>query len=534
MKNYCQIFFILKMKLKDHLTKYFGYEKFRPKQKNIIKDSLNKIDQFVILPTGSGKSICYQLPALISDGITIVISPLKSLILDQVANLENKNIKSYALYGNTNLTEKYHILNSMNSDNFDSKIIYTTPETLESNTIFLDNLRLLNECNKLVRFVIDEAHCVSLWGNDFRSSYRNLGNIKMNFPNVPIMALTATATLRVRKDIMYLLNIQNAKLYVNSYYRDNLLISIKSKTKNTINEIVENINNKYANKSGIIYCLSRKNTEELENILLENNIDCKAYHAGLTKNLKNSIQDDWKLGKIKIIIATIAFGMGIDKDDVRFVIHYNMPFSIENYYQEIGRAGRDGKYSECTMYYSYQDKICAEKLMNKTNSSIKSNLYTKHQVDKLNSILHYAENISDCRHCQISNYLGENKTYEGNICNNKCDNCINRSSNVSVDVTDIAIEILNCIMKIDRPTQSVIEKLFKSNKIALNKFIHKYGSLQQLMYLYKRVFVKLTVDKYIKETYVKTQSGYWRENYQLYSSSKNILLKKQNIHILIR
>lgn len=522
------------MKLKHHLNNYFGYEKFRPKQKNIIKESLSNIDQFVILPTGSGKSICYQLPALITNGITIVISPLKSLILDQVANLKNKNIKSYALYGNTNLKEKCHILNNMNSDNFDSKMIYTTPETLESNISFLDNLKLLNECNKLTRFVIDEAHCISLWGNDFRSSYRNLGNLKITFPNVPIMALTATATIRVRKDIMYLLNIEKAKIYSNSYFRDNLIIDIKPKTKNTTSDIIENINNKYREQSGIIYCLSRKNTEELENILTENQINCKAYHAGLGSSLKNTIQNDWKSGTIKIIIATIAFGMGIDKDDVRFVIHFNMPFSIENYYQEIGRAGRDGNCSDCIMYYSYQDKICAEKLMNKTNPSTKSKFYIKHQIDKLNNMLHYAENVSDCRHCQISNYLGENMNYENKSCGDKCDNCKNKLQNIIVDVTDISIEILNCIIKIDRPTQSVIEKIFKNNKIIFNNLIKKYGSLQRLMYLYKRVFVKLTIDNYIKETYIKTQSGYWRENYQLYSKSKNILLKKDVINIMIR
>tara|TARA_B100000575_G_scaffold294356_1_gene309749 strand:- start:1671 stop:3239 length:1569 start_codon:yes stop_codon:yes gene_type:complete len=519
------------MTLEKSLTKYFGHKEFRYPQKQIIEDSITKKDQVVILPTGSGKSVCYQLPALLQKGITIVVSPLKSLILDQVANLEKNNIKSYALYGDTKISERRLILDTMVLKEFTSNIIYTTPETLETNEEFIENLKLLSECSRLTRFVIDEAHCISLWGNDFRSSYRRLGTLKYTFPNIPIMALTATATLRVRKDTIHLLQLNKPEIYTISYFRPNLIIDVKPRVKTqSLQEIIVMIQSKYSNDSGIIYCLSRKQCDELAELLQQNDISCDSYHAGLVSSKRTMIQEKWQEGNVKVIVATIAFGMGIDKDNVRYVIHYNMPFSLENYYQEIGRAGRDGKPSECILYYSYQDKICAERLIRLKNNVEKSENYIKHQVDKLTSMLHYAENIEDCRHCQISNYLGEPRLYDTDHCNNSCNNCKKRDQLIKVDVTDIVINIFNSIMKSERPSKTNIEKLFKKSS-NYKYLLQKYRSLQRLMYIYKRSFVYLIVNKYIKETFIRTKSGYWREHYQLFAKSKSVIEKKTLIKI---
>lgn len=523
------------------LTKYFGHTSFRDCQEQIVEDAILNKDQFIILPTGSGKSLCFQLPALIQQGVTIVISPLKSLIKDQVANLSKINIPCDALYGDISIGKRVEILNNMVSQDYAKNLIYTTPETLSNNQEFISNLKLLQEVGRLTRFVIDEAHCISLWGNDFRDCYRKLGDIKSIFPSIPIMALTATATHRVRKDTVHLLQIKDANIYTKSYFRSNLQIVVKQRVKSTsFNDVVNMINTKYPDKSGIIYCLSRKNCEDLAENLQQCGISCNAYHAGQSAKMRTDVQDKWYTGEIPLIIATIAFGMGIDKKDVRYVIHFNLPFSIENYYQEIGRAGRDGESSECILYYSNQDHICAKKLMlnSATNSRTPqmTSKYKQHQLNKLDIMIAYCQNIKDCRHCQISNYLGELRSYTAGKCMNACCNCANSGNLIDTDVSDYAICILQSIMNLrDKPIKSAIEKEF-TNHPNFKNLVTKYAAgndskkrFSNMIAIFGRLFIHLLVHKYIKETFIKTKSGYWRENYEVFSKSREVLLKKTKV-----
>uniref|UniRef100_A0A6C0JHW9 DNA 3'-5' helicase n=1 Tax=viral metagenome TaxID=1070528 RepID=A0A6C0JHW9_9ZZZZ len=515
------------------LKKYFGYDSFMEKQEEIIKDALTNIDQFVLLPTGSGKSICYQLPAILQNGVTIVISPLKSLIKDQIAGLTNKGIKVYGFYGNTSSKDKKELLNNMLNPESDIKLIYTTPETLDSNTEFNDNLHQLYIDGRLRRFVIDEAHCISLWGNDFRSSYRELCNIRENYEDIPIMALTATATNQVLKDSIHLLGLEEPKIYTKSYYRSNLNIIVKQRDKSSLLEIVDFIKEKYENDSGIIYCLSRKKCEELSEKLNNQGINSLPYHAGLTDKVRNVIQENWQKGETNLIVATIAFGMGIDKPDVRYVIHYNLPGSIENYYQEIGRAGRDGNRSDCLLYYSYQDKVISEHLIRKNVDDYKNNKYIEHQLEKLNTIVNYADNITDCRHCQVSNYLGEMRKYENLSCKSSCDNCNNVKELINMDVSDICKIIFNGIMELDKPTKKNI-KLHFSNSENFFPLINKYGSKREILKMYDRIFMHLIVNKYLNEELKRNNYGYWTEKYRLYSKCKKIIFNEDKIIIPFR
>lgn len=532
-----------KMSTLAELTKHFSHESFRDKQEEIVEDALKKMDQFVILPTGSGKSICFQLPALIDDGVTIVISPLKSLILDQVANLEKNNIQADAFYGDISVGKRREILDMMIDENYDKKMIYTTPETLDSNVEFFENLVLLYNVGRLKRFVIDEAHCISLWGNDFRNSYRKLANLKKRFNKVPLMALTATATPRVRIDTTNLLGIDNCRVYTKSYFRPNLNITVnqKSKEKDMVDEIIRNLSEKYSDMTGIIYCLSRKKCEALAERLQQQGINCDAYHAGQTPKKRADIQHSWQKGETPLIIATIAFGMGIDKEDVRYVIHCNMPFSLENYYQEIGRAGRDGKESDCIMYYSHQDTICAKMMIENSHNDSQNTKYKQHQTDKLFNMLNFCQNIVDCRHCQVSNYLGEMRSYSKDICVGSCDNCKNKSCRIKVNVSDIAKIILESVMRVtspNRPTKSAVENQFMNHE-NINKLLLKYGGdkpdklKSNLLNVYKRLFIHLIIKKYIKESFIKTLSGYWRENYQVFRKSEKILKGTSSIKMIM-
>lgn len=387
--------------LKDN----FGFEKFRINQEEIINCILQAKDTLAIMPTGGGKSICFQLPALLLPGITIVISPLIALMKDQVDSLKANGIN--ACYLNSTQTELVqqeliqHIIDKK------VKLVYIAPESLS----YLENTFSLIEISLIA---IDEAHCISSWGHDFRPAYTNLGYLKKRFPSTPVLALTATADKATREDICNQLNLKNPTVFISSFDRKNLSLEVRP-ALDRVKQIIEFIESK-PNESGIIYCLSRKTTEELAGKLNKEGITARAYHAGLETEVRSETQDQFINDECQVVCATIAFGMGIDKSNVRWVIHYNLPKNIEGYYQEIGRAGRDGLASETILFESYGDLIQLQKFASQgQNSEI--------QLAKLERMKQYADALS-CRRKILLSYFGEIVTDNcGNcdICNNPPD-----------------------------------------------------------------------------------------------------------------
>jgi bloom syndrome protein len=515
----------------DYLKYYFGYSEFRYPQEDIVKDALINLNQFILLPTGTGKSVCFQLPAIIQGGITIVISPLKSLIQDQLDNLSSGTIDAVGFYSDTKQLEKNEILKEMCNPNCKFKLIYTTPETIGQNDEFEAYLRAIYLEGRLTRFVIDEAHCISLWGNDFRTSYRRLSKIKTNYPNTPVMACTASATNQVKNDILHLLKLDSYKFYTKSYVRSNLNIIVKERNSNSLSDMILAIKGLYNGLSGIVYAISRKNCEKLTETLIENGIKADTYHAGLSSKQRILVQKQWKNNQIDVVVATIAFGMGIDKPDVRYVFHYNMPSSLENYYQEIGRAGRDGYNSDCILFYNYQDKIIAEKMIRENNYKTKNNQYIEHQISKLEQVVRYGENRLDCRHMQLSNYLGELSL---NSCNNSCDNCKKSKYYSNLDISELGKLLVETIMSLgNKPLKSTIFKnIYKNNKF--NSLKHKYNiGNTNISMLIDRLMVYLISNKYIKETLERNDYGFWDETYQLFNKSKNIINNIDKIQLPI-
>ncbi|QTD38610.1 DNA helicase RecQ [Polaribacter batillariae] len=396
------------MKSQPHtlLKNIFGFEDFRPLQEDIINRTIEGKDSFVLMPTGGGKSMCFQIPALLFDGITIVVSPLISLMKDQVQALKANGIKADFFNSSISVQEENEVITK--AMNGDLQLLYLSPEKL----ISVSNTWLKQLNIKLV--AIDEAHCVSMWGHDFRPEYTQLKVFRNSLPNIPFMALTATADKSARKDIEEQLGLKNSKLFISSFDRKNLSIEVRGQVqkKKKLQEIVSFINRR-KNESGIIYCLSRKNTEEVANHLKELGHSVAFYHAGMGNEEREKTQTDFINDDTKIIVATIAFGMGIDKSNVRFVIHYNLPKNLEGYYQEIGRAGRDGLPSETLLYYNMRDFVLYSQFAEEGAN-------TEMQKEKLNRMLQFAE-AKSCRRKILLSYFGEHLTEN---CGN-CDVCAN-------------------------------------------------------------------------------------------------------------
>jgi len=418
------------MQIHELLQKHFGYSEFNPMQENIINDVVSGKDVFVLMPTGSGKSLCYQLPSLINHGVTVVISPLIALMKDQVDRLRANGIGASFINSSLNPAEiedvKVRLLE--NKD----KIVYIAPERLSSQN-FLEFLKMV----KINLFAIDEAHCISEWGHDFRPEYRKLSLLKTIFPTVPIIALTATAIQEVQKDIVQHLKLSNPKIYKSSLDRQNLSYHIRPK-EDAYNQIVKYIRNR-PRESGIIYCHSRKSAESISKKLRKDGFRALPYHAGMSPDERSDNQDIFIRDDIEIIVATIAFGMGISKPNVRYVIHYDLPKTIESYYQEIGRAGRDGLESDCILFFSYGDKIKIEILIDKKRNPKKKQIAYK----KLQDMINFCDG-TECRRKMLLEYFGE--SYEGQC--GKCDTCLQPKE--KMDGNEIAKKAIYCINEVGR------------------------------------------------------------------------------------
>ncbi|KAI2635945.1 hypothetical protein GGS21DRAFT_56481 [Xylaria nigripes] len=431
----------------------FRMSGFRHNQLAAINATLAGKDAFILMPTGGGKSLCYQLPAVVTSGktsgITVVVTPLLSLMQDQVEHLKALNITAKAFNGDTLSSDKKEIMGVLKSQypEHQFQLLYVTPEMINKSTAFLNCLDCLFRNKKLARLVIDEAHCVSQWGHDFRPDYKQLGSLRERFPGVPLMALTATATQNVIMDVKHNLCIEECEQFTQSFNRPNLYYEVRRKEKDNTATIADLINSKYPGKTGIVYTLSRKSAETIAQKLRDHGIASHHYHASVDAEDKVRIQRDWQQGKIKVVVATIAFGMGIDKPDVRFVIHQSVPKSLEGYYQETGRAGRDGENSECYLFFNYGDVTQLRKLIADGDGNEQQK---ERQRNMLGTVTAFCDNQSDCRRVEILRYFGE--TFSKAQCNATCDNCKSKDQFEQKNFTNYALAVLQIVRSEGRIT----------------------------------------------------------------------------------
>ena len=452
-----------KANLHEALKKYFGFDKFKGDQEKIIQNLLDGKDTFVLMPTGGGKSLCYQLPSLLMDGVAIVISPLIALMKNQVDFISQlSEHEGTAHYLNSSLNKAAIDQVKADIQAGITKLLYVAPESLTKD----ENVEFLKSV-KISFYAVDEAHCISEWGHDFRPEYRRIRPIVNEIGQAPIIALTATATDKVRSDIKKNLGIMDAKEFKSSFNRPNLYYEVRSKTKDVDKDIIRFIK-QHPGKSGIIYCLSRKKVEELAAILRANDIKAAAYHAGLDSPTRTQTQDDFLMENIDVIVATIAFGMGIDKPDVRFVIHYDIPKSLEGYYQETGRAGRDGGEGICLAFYSRKDLDKLEKFM-------EGKPVAEQDIGRqlLVETAAYAE-TSVCRRKMLLHYFGEN--YDRDNCGN-CDNCLHPKT--KIEAMNQLVTVLQVIQRIKENFRSDYVIDFIIGKETEEIIAHKHHELDE-------------------------------------------------------
>lgn len=513
------------------LKHYFGHDTFLDGQENIIDNISNGNDALCIMPTGGGKSICYQIPALMSDGIAIVISPLISLMKDQVTSLNQNGIR--AAYINSTLTSAQQSRAIYNAMRGEYKLIYVAPERLEVPAF-------LNLCNsiKISLIAVDEAHCVSQWGHDFRPSYLKIADFISKLDNRPVIsAFTATATDAVKRDILNLLGLKNPFEITTGFDRKNLFFAVKRPQRKQ-KELLA-IVSEHKNQSGIIYCATRKNVEKVSDFLNDNGYDSLIYHAGLSNGIRSKNQDDFINDRCNLIVATNAFGMGIDKPDVRFVVHYNMPKNLENYYQEAGRAGRDGENSDCILLYSPTDVHTQrffienndenDELTDEQREKIKKNDYYK-----LNKMVGYCTSTA-CLRNYILNYFGE---YHTNDCNN-CSACLKEYK--LTDVTVDSQKILSCIIKTRQRygASTIIDVLAGSKKESIKNAGLDEQSTYGIMSKTKKAAISELITKLIDEEYIHQTEGKYpilevtQKSYPILKGQKNLTMRlavKEDLH----
>lgn len=513
------------------LKQYFGHDSFRDGQENIIDNISSGRDALCIMPTGGGKSICYQIPALMSDGIAIVISPLISLMKDQVTSLNQNGIR--AAYINSTLTSAQQSRAIYNAMRGEYKLIYVAPERLEVPAF-------LNLCNsiKISLIAVDEAHCVSQWGHDFRPSYLKIADFISKLDNRPVIsAFTATATDAVKRDILNLLGLKNPYQITTGFDRKNLFFAVKRPQRKQ-KELLA-IVSEHKNQSGIIYCATRKNVEKVSDFLNDNGYRSLIYHAGLNSEIRNRNQEDFINDRCNLIVATNAFGMGIDKPDVRFVVHYNMPKNLENYYQEAGRAGRDGENSDCILLYSPADVHTQrffienndenDELTDEQREKIKKNDYYK-----LNKMVGYCTSTT-CLRNYILNYFGE---YHTNDCNN-CSACLKEYK--LTDVTVDSQKILSCIIRTGQRfgTSTISAVLAGSKSENIYKYMLNNQSTYGIMSDKRRTVINELITRLIDEEYItQTEDKYpvlkvTQKSYPILKGQKSLTMRlsvKEELH----
>ncbi|CAN0840597.1 ATP-dependent DNA helicase Q-like 2 [Linum grandiflorum] len=468
----------------------FGISSYRANQREIINAVMSGKDVLVIMAAGGGKSLCYQLPAMLRNGVSLVVSPLLSLIQDQVMGLTALGIPAFMLTSSTNKEEEKFIYKALEKGEGELKILYVTPEKISKSKRFMSKLEKCNHQGRLTLVAIDEAHCCSQWGHDFRPDYKSLGILKTQFPGVPVVALTATATQKVQYDLMEMLHIPRCVKFVSTVNRPNLFYKVREKpsvAKEVIDEIAEFIHESYSNKeSGIVYCFSRKECEQVAAELRTRGISADHYHAYMDPDSRDKVHMRWSKNKLQVIVGTVAFGMGINKPDVRFVIHHSLSKSMETYYQESGRAGRDGLPSECLIFFRSGDVPRQSSMVFYENSGLQ-NLY---------DIVRYCQSKRQCRRAAFFRHFSEPLQ----DCNGMCDNCAFLNEIIEVDVSDYAVAMVtllkNAMENDQRLTMLQLLDKMKPKHKELGSTLKK-EEMEQLV-------VQLILDRVLKEEFQHT------------------------------